>query len=33
VSLPGTTRFGQFERKERCYFIAVMVKNTAGLQS
>jgi SAM-dependent methyltransferase len=28
VSLPGTTRFGQFERKERCYFIAVMVKNT-----
>jgi ubiquinone/menaquinone biosynthesis C-methylase UbiE len=33
VSLPGTTRFGQFERKERCYFIAVMVKNTARLQS
>jgi SAM-dependent methyltransferase len=33
VSLPGTTRFGQFERKERCYFIAVMVKNTAPLQS
>jgi len=32
VSLPGTTRFGQFERKERCYFIAVMVKNTARLQ-
>ena len=30
VSLPGTTRFGQFERKERCYFIAVMVKKTAG---
>jgi SAM-dependent methyltransferase len=33
VSLPGTTRFGQFERKERCYFIAVMVKNTTHLQS
>jgi len=33
VSLPGTTRFGQFERKERCYFIAVMVKNIAGLRS
>ena len=33
VSLPGTTRFGQFERKERCYFIAVMVKNAARLQS
>jgi len=33
VSLPGTTRFGQFERKERCYFIAVMMKNTARLQS
>jgi ubiquinone/menaquinone biosynthesis C-methylase UbiE len=33
VSLPGTTRFGQFERKERCYFIAVMAKKTAGLQS
>ncbi len=33
VSLPGTTRFGQFERKERCYFIAVMVKNTTRLQS
>jgi SAM-dependent methyltransferase len=33
VSLPGTTRFGQFERKERCYFIAVLVKNTARLQS
>ncbi len=33
VSLPGTTRFGQFERKERCYFIAVMVKNTARLHS
>ena len=33
VSLPGTTRFGQFERKERCYFIAVMVKNTARFQS
>jgi SAM-dependent methyltransferase len=33
VSLPGTTRFGQFERKERCYFIAVMVKNTARPQS
>jgi SAM-dependent methyltransferase len=33
VSLPGTTRFGQFERRERCYFIAVMVKNTARLQS
>ena len=30
VSLPGTTRFGQFERKERCYFIAVMMKSTAG---
>ena len=30
VSLPGTTRFGQFERKERCYFIAAMVKKTAG---
>ena len=29
VSLPGTTRFGQFQRKERCYFIAVMAKNTA----
>jgi SAM-dependent methyltransferase len=26
VSLPGSTRFGEFERKERCYFIAVMVK-------
>jgi ubiquinone/menaquinone biosynthesis C-methylase UbiE len=26
VSLPGTTRFGQFERKERCYFIAVMAR-------
>ena len=33
VSLPGTTRFGQFARKERCYFIAVMVKNIAGLRS
>jgi SAM-dependent methyltransferase len=33
VSLPGTTRFGQFERRERCYFIAVMVKNTAHLDS
>jgi SAM-dependent methyltransferase len=33
VSLPGSTRYGQFERKERCYFIAVMVKNTAVLQS
>ena len=33
VSLPGTTRFGQFERRERCYFIAVMVKNIAGLRS
>jgi SAM-dependent methyltransferase len=33
VSLPGTTRFGQFERKERCYFIAVMVKNRTRLQS
>ena len=33
VSLLGTTRFGQFERKERCYFIAVMVKNIAGLRS
>jgi ubiquinone/menaquinone biosynthesis C-methylase UbiE len=33
VSLPGTTRFGQFERRERCYFIAVMMKNTAPLQS
>jgi len=30
VSLPGSTRFGQFERKERCYFIAVMVKGTAA---
>jgi hypothetical protein len=29
VSLPGSTRFSQFERKERCYFIAVMVKDTA----
>ena len=29
VSLPGSARFGQFERKERCYFIAVMVKDTA----
>lgn len=28
VSLPGSTRFGEFERKERCYFIAVMVKDT-----
>jgi ubiquinone/menaquinone biosynthesis C-methylase UbiE len=28
VSLPGSTRFGEFERKERCYFIAVMVKET-----
>jgi SAM-dependent methyltransferase len=28
VSLPGTTQFGQFERRERCYFIAVMMKNT-----
>ena len=27
VSLPGSTRFGQFERKERCYFIAVLVKD------
>ena len=33
VSLPGTTLFGQFERRERCYFIAVMMKNTARLQS
>jgi ubiquinone/menaquinone biosynthesis C-methylase UbiE len=33
VSLPGTTRFGQFERRERCYFIAVMAKNTAHLHS
>jgi ubiquinone/menaquinone biosynthesis C-methylase UbiE len=33
VSLPGTTRFGQFERRERCYFIAVMAKNTAHLPS
>jgi ubiquinone/menaquinone biosynthesis C-methylase UbiE len=33
VSLLGTTRFGQFERRERCYFIAVMVKNTAQLHS
>jgi SAM-dependent methyltransferase len=33
VSLPGSTRFGQFERKERCYFIAVMVKNVTRLQS
>jgi ubiquinone/menaquinone biosynthesis C-methylase UbiE len=32
VSMPGTTRFRQFERKERCYFIAVM-KRTARLQS
>jgi SAM-dependent methyltransferase len=30
VSLPGTTRFGQFERRKRCYFIAVMMKNPAG---
>jgi ubiquinone/menaquinone biosynthesis C-methylase UbiE len=29
VSLPGSTRFAQFERKERCYFIAMMVKGTA----
>jgi SAM-dependent methyltransferase len=29
VSLPGSTRFAQFERKERCYFIATMVKDTA----
>jgi len=29
VSLPGSARFGQFERKERCYFIAVMVKEAA----
>lgn len=29
VSLPGSTRFGEFERKERCYFIAVMVKEAA----
>lgn len=29
VSLPESTRFGQFERKERCYFIAVMMKETA----
>jgi SAM-dependent methyltransferase len=29
VSLPGSTRFGEFERKERCYFIAVMVKDAA----
>ena len=29
VSLPGSTRFGQFERKERCCFIALMVKGTA----
>src|SRR5215472_17865503 len=28
VSLPGSTRFGQFERKERCYFIAIMAKDT-----
>ena len=33
VSLPGTARFGQFERRERCYFIAVMVKNAARLDS
>ena len=33
VSLPGTTRFAQFERKERCYFITLMMKNTARLQS
>lgn len=33
VALPGTTRFGQFERKERCYFIAVMMKNTTGPDS
>ena len=26
VSLPGSTRFGEFERKERCYFIAAMMK-------
>ena len=29
VSLPGSTRFGEFERKERCYFIAVLVKEAA----
>jgi SAM-dependent methyltransferase len=29
ASLPGSTRFGQFERKERCYFIAVMAKDAA----
>ena len=28
VSLPESTRFGQFDRKERCYFIAVMAKET-----
>jgi SAM-dependent methyltransferase len=28
VSLPGSTRFRQFERRERCYFIAVMMKDT-----
>jgi SAM-dependent methyltransferase len=33
VSLPGTTRFGQFERKERCYFITVMMKTAPRLQS
>jgi ubiquinone/menaquinone biosynthesis C-methylase UbiE len=33
VSLPGTTRFGQFERRERCYFIAVMAKNSAHFHS
>jgi ubiquinone/menaquinone biosynthesis C-methylase UbiE len=31
VSLPGSTRFGQFERKERCYFIAVMMKEQEQL--
>lgn len=30
VALPGSTRFEEFERKERCYFIAVMVKDTAS---
>ena len=26
VALPGSTRLGEFNRKERCYFIAVMMK-------
>ena len=32
VSLPGSTRFGEFDRKERCYFIALMMKKTARPQ-